>query len=365
MDKANGSPSELSDLSGVDEDGDMKGLASDGISLYGCDDLGYVYTINETNGVCTKLGNPQPIPTELSGLAFNPDPITPGAGTITSPTLGPPAWSYSLAHTAGEVSEWRLFAHEIIGASAPAGWSVFDLTISEVIFKADTPITSGTVDGFEVTGNASADVDWRVHSSTGGIAGPTYALPFDYTDHTPVVFEGDVLADEQPATGSPFDLGFSFPFFGINYSNVYINPNGHLTFGTAPSGFGTDWNNQSFPLDDSTPRIAPFWDDFDPTSEGRGTVTYKAVDNKFVVSYIDVLLYEDSPVPDITNTFQVILFGEGSGKPAGSIAFGYSDLNGVRSDDFGEEAATVGINAGNGVDFQVFSRSRFRWNCYF
>jgi hypothetical protein len=352
MNKENGSSVVVADLSGVD--GDMEGLASDGISLYGCDDLGYVYTIDETNGVCTQLGNPQPIPTELSGLAFNPVPITPGAGTIALDTLVPPTWSYNLTHTAGEVSEWRLFANEIIGASAPAGWSVFDLTISEVIFKADTPITSGTVTGFEVTGNASADVYWRVHSSTGVVAGPTYALPFDYTDHTVAVFEGDVLADEQPATGSPFNLGFTFPFFGVEYTNVYINPNGHLTFGTAPSGFGTDWNNQSFPLDDSTPRIAPFWDDFDPTSEGRGTVYYKAVDNKFVVSYIDVLLYEDSPVPDITNTFQVILFGDGSGKPAGSIAFGYSDLNGVRSDDFGEESATVGINAGNGADFKVF-----------
>jgi hypothetical protein len=330
IDTSNGAASNEKPLFGLD--GSIEGLASDGSSLYGCDDVGHVYTIDPASGNCTDVG--QPIAGELSGLSFNPTPITPGEGNIicTDPTPGPPVWPYSLTHVTGSIGEWRLSANEITDANAPAGWSVFALTLNQVIFKKDGgPMTSGTVNGFEVMGNANQVVDWRVHSSTGNVPGPAYSLPFNPAG-TPVNFPDD----ETPATGSPIPLGFSFPFFGSNYTDVYINPNGHLTLGAPPGN--DDWRNLPFPH--NIPRIAPCWDDLDPTV--GGTVTYNATNNVFVVSYIDVPLWSSH---ETTNTFQVALFGDSNpyGKPPGAIAFGYSDLNGVDND-----SATVGINSGDG-----------------
>src|SRR5262245_11224292 len=61
----------------------------------------------------------------------------------------------------------------------------------------------------------------------------TTAFSFtDSTDGTRVLF----FTDDEATT---VDIGFSFNFYGINYTTVSFNPNGLITFG----GASTDFNN--------------------------------------------------------------------------------------------------------------------------
>jgi len=71
------------------------------------------------------------------------------------------------------------------------------------------------------------------------------ALLVDPVGGTPVTFD-----DADEGSSEPVNLGFSFNFFGTNYSQVYVNTNGNLTFGGAnPSGFNTRLGEDvTFPL---------------------------------------------------------------------------------------------------------------------
>ena len=83
---------------------------------------------------------PDTVSGKLSGISFHPDAIIPGAGNITCDSQGPPIWSYSLSHVAGSISEWRLLGNEISDANPPSGWSVFDLTLTQVISRKPTSL---------------------------------------------------------------------------------------------------------------------------------------------------------------------------------------------------------------------------------
>ena len=64
-------------------------------------------------------------------------------------------------------------------------------------------------------------------------------------------------------------IGFTFQFNGVNYTQVFINSNGMLSF-TAGS---TDFNNSAMPIAAApTDRILALWDDLD-RSVG-GTITH-------------------------------------------------------------------------------------------
>ncbi len=70
------------------------------------------------------------------------------------------------------------------------------------------------------------------------------------------------LSPNDDGSSRLIDLTPAFPsglnFFGTRYSNVYVNTNGNLTFG---SGLGT-YTPEAFPIADQ-PMIAPYWADVD------------------------------------------------------------------------------------------------------
>lgn len=57
-------------------------------------------------------------------------------------------------------------------------------------------------------------------------------------------------------------LGFTFPFQGTDWTSVFVNGNGNLTFGVGDGDF-----TETVPeLLSGPPRIAPLWDDlFSPS----------------------------------------------------------------------------------------------------
>lgn len=131
-----------------------------------------------------------------------------------------------------------------------------------------------------------------------------------------------IAGDEKTSDLMP--VGFSFPFYGRQYTRVRVSTNGYLSFGNN----GPAFLNAGLPTI-SGPRalVAPFWDDLDfGAGEKRAYARFDGA--RFVVTWADVPRFND---PGSRLTFQAILY------PSGEIRFQYLRLDGQL------ESATVGI----------------------
>lgn len=72
------------------------------------------------------------------------------------------------------------------------------------------------------------------------------------------------LDPNDDGSAGPVDLGFSINFGGQSYSQLYVNNNGNLTFGTSLSQY-----TPSTLEDLSLPIIAPFFADVDTRGAAR------------------------------------------------------------------------------------------------
>jgi len=113
--------------------------------------------------------------------------------------------------------------------------------------------------------------------------------------------------DDDDASSGALPIGFTFNFFGNDYTELYTSSNGYLTFS---SDNQTDWSNDNIPSN-TTPDnyIAPFWDDLTVLSSDKAKVYYKTIgtapNHKMVVQFTNVYFYATNlPV----GTFQVILY---------------------------------------------------------
>lgn len=171
--------------------------------------------------------------------------------------------------------------------------------------------TSGGPDGFGYVWANSLDP-----------SGPTYG----WVD---ISGTGTLIAapSDDGFTG-PYALGFSLPFYLNSYTDVYVNSNGHLTFGAG----GGSLTNQNMP-NVSTPNnvMAPFWDDLAPHYVGA-TIHYLAdvPNSRFIVQY-HVPAY-GSVSPYTFYDFQAIL------TPDGNVVYNF--LNVVETD---VAQASIGI----------------------
>jgi hypothetical protein len=164
------------------------------------------------------------------------------------------------------------------------------------------------------------------------------------------------------------NLGFTFQFYGTNYTSCYINNNGNITFG-AP--FGT-YVPTGFPSATVPPMIAPFWSDIDTRNLATGQVWYKIIDSNngglpdtLIVTWDNVSYFNSHS--DLQNTFQLVIsnFTNPAMQPGSNVCFDYDnmcfttgDVNGVNGFTDPPSAttgnATVGINRGSAGDyFQV------------
>ena len=82
-----------------------------------------------------------------------------------------------------------------------------------------------------------------------------YVLNISSYRGTVLALGDDVLADPSVEIGLST---FEFPFQGTNWSSVFVNDNGNLTFGAADA----DFSETVAELLAGPPRIAPLWDDF-------------------------------------------------------------------------------------------------------
>jgi len=140
------------------------------------------------------------------------------------------------------------------------------------------------------------------------------------------------------------NLGFSFSFNGINYTQVRISSNGVLSFNLTST---FDNNNQPLPY--HAPSIYPYWDTLDP-SRG-GTIRYGTVgssgNKRFIVTWEGVS-YTNNASFNPPVTFQIVLYQNGDirfrfGENAiggGSNSNGNNNGKGQGNSQYG---ATIGV----------------------
>ena len=156
-----------------------------------------------------------------------------------------------------------------------------------------------------------------------------------------------------PTTGTTgVSLGFATPvdFFGSRYSGVFVNNNGHVSFG-ARNSFYFDYGLESL----GSKMIAPFYANVDTRFTPGNTARYGRgmVDghNAFGVTWTNVGYYPNTASQSPRNSFQLILIDRSDlGSGSFDIEFNY--------DHIGWES---GISAGGGSDGLGGSGARIGW----
>ncbi len=148
-------------------------------------------------------------------------------------------------------------------------------------------------------------------------------------------------------------LGFSFPFFGVNYDSVYISSNGFLSF-TSPQWYPRQC--PGFPSSDlPNAVIAPLWGDLDCSS---GSVKINTLNGLFIVSYTSIL---HAPSQASAGNFQVRLDQSGAIYFAYQYSPSFSDYGIGIEDQTGTQGFQLNLN-GTGVFRPTSSSSIGFWS---
>jgi hypothetical protein len=147
---------------------------------------------------------------------------------------------------------------------------------------------------------------------------PAHAIRFSGFDSTSLAANDDLSTDLVP-------LGFTTNIDGTNYTNVYVNNNGNITF-AAPSGIFTPF---LLTTPTNNPILAPFFADIDTRGSGSGLTTYGTgtVNGRlaFGATWVDVGYFNGRT--DKLNSFQVVLVDRGDlGTGASDIYFNYDKI---------------------------------------
>ena len=194
---------------------------------------------------------------------------------------------------------------------------------------------SGGPDLFGYTWIDSNDPDgpefiWNDISATG-----TLVTNWEATGIYPAVDEGKA---------GPFQLGFLFKYYGVEYGNIWLCSNGFVSFlDITDAGM----SNDPIPTaDEPNCIVAGIWDDLDGKTTGK--VYYKQEADKFIVQYDNWPGYYSGTGPF---TFQYVLHKNGK------ILVYYKTISGTST------SATVGIENHEGNDgLQVVRNSVYLEN---
>ncbi|XP_033733052.1 sushi domain-containing protein 2-like [Pecten maximus] len=187
---------------------------------------------------------------------------------------------------------------------------------------------------------------------------------------------GDTANKQKDDGGSgKISLPVKFPFFGQDYTSLYVNNNGLLTFEKEK----TTYKPKKFPLSDNTSVIAVFWADIDIQREG-GNVTYRQTTDPslltratedvrkyfflrkeftwmLIATWYEVGFYGASNSGELRkNTFQLVL---STNEEKSFVFFYYNKLQwttgsnslGNSSTGLGGNPAQVGFNSEDGVSY--------------
>ncbi len=142
---------------------------------------------------------------------------------------------------------------------------------------------------------------------------------------------GTSIVDGDDLNSGPLNLGFSFSFYGTDYTAIRVCSNGWLS----PTSTVTTYTNAAIPnVAEPNNMIAPFWDDLNPGAGGSVYYYADVANQRFIVEWDAVYRY-GTTTPE---TFQAILNADGS------IVYQYKTMNGSLN------LSTIGIENAAGSD---------------
>jgi gliding motility-associated-like protein len=159
----------------------------------------------------------------------------------------------------------------------------------------------------------------------------------------------NITWNKDDGSAPVINLPFTFCFFGDNYTNVYMNNNGNLSFLSPNSSF----NALAFPSNINR-ILAAFWADLDfgECGEMHSIVNPTSA----IFTWVDAGYFDDQC--DKRNTFQIIITnGSDPLVSNGNVAFHFGDMNWTTgnasngTNGFGGIPASVGANRGNNIDY--------------
>ncbi|CCE22577.1 nidogen-like domain-containing protein [Methylotuvimicrobium alcaliphilum] len=166
------------------------------------------------------------------------------------------------------------------------------------------------------------------------------------------------LARNDDDSAGPVAIGFDINFFGQNFSSLFVNNNGNVTFDSALSVY-TPFSL----LSTSTPMLAPFFADVDTRNLASDVVRYgqATIDGRsvFGVNWIDVGFYNEQADP--LNSFQLIMTDR-SDIAAGDFDFEFNydqilwetgEFSGGNSSGLGGNSARAGYSNGVDVAYEI------------
>ena len=164
----------------------------------------------------------------------------------------------------------------------------------------------GQCAGIAITATATPPSICAGSSQLNALASGTFNYHVTPITFAPVAGVGTalVLGDDQVSAAVP--IGFTFNFFGLNYTNAYISSNGFLTFdGTSGSGCCTGGLMPT--LTNPYAVIAPAWEDLYPP--GGGTIDYFTTgvtpNQVFVARWTGVPHYGSANLDQVTMEIQL------------------------------------------------------------
>jgi hypothetical protein len=184
----------------------------------------------------------------------------------------------SIAPVGGDADYYRfkgsggdIFAVEVVRGSPDTMLGLFDADTGELLLVDDDGGCCGigglsrllfrVPDGAGRVNLAVAVTSWNDSDfdGSGGVTGGRYVLSVRK-------YAGEVLATGDD-TSTEVALSRPFRFQGADFTSVFVNSNGNLTFGQGDQDFG----ESAADFLAGPPRIAPLWDDLD-ASPGQGLV---------------------------------------------------------------------------------------------
>lgn len=319
--------------------------------------------------------------------SFGGATLVTGQGSILGAT--------STLNLSGTTLARALNAQSSTGA-LPTGASYIDTVIEST---GNATIREGTNGNDVVPGTANGDILVGLFGADRLIGGPGNDLLFgdrqtipvfnpSQTGGNPVVTgqnylvnglggsagfgEGILGRNDDGSTGAidltPIFGESGLNFFGRQFTSVYVNNNGNITF----SGPASQYTPNEINAGANNPIIAPFWADVDtrggavtPTLGGNSTGTnlvYYDIDEEakiFTVTWDDVGYY--SSRTDKLNAFQLQLVSKGDGNF--DIVYRYEDINWTTgsasggSGGLGGSVARAGYSAGNSNGYYEMPQS--------